>query len=76
MIQTVYVLEILRQSGSGRVIRGHFAQSLGAAQRAAAGKYGLAGRWQPGEEKAVVAVLLSESGEQLARVVKEGLEYG
>ncbi|WP_407538724.1 hypothetical protein Q0M94_11125 [Deinococcus radiomollis] len=72
MIQTVYVLEILRSSG---VIRGHFAQSLGAAQRAA-GKYHLAGRWQPRAEGSVVSVLLSESGEYLARVVKEGLEYG
>ncbi|WP_407570425.1 hypothetical protein [Deinococcus altitudinis] len=76
MIQTVYVLEILRQGGAGGIIRGHFAQTLGAAQRAAAGKYGLVGRWQPGEEQGVAAVLLSEGGEQLARVVREALEYG
>jgi hypothetical protein len=76
VIQRVYVLEILRQDGSGRVIRGHFAQTLGAAQRAAAGKYRLIGRWQPETADPVVAALLSESGERLARVVKESLEYG
>ncbi|WP_424950220.1 hypothetical protein [Deinococcus sp.] len=38
MIQTVYVLEIVRADG---MIRGHFAQTQGAAQRAAAGKFHL-----------------------------------
>jgi hypothetical protein len=73
VIQTVYVLEILRAGG---VVRGHFAQSLGAAQRAAAGKYGLSGVWQPGDEEKTVSRLLDERGHDLARVVRETLEYG
>ena len=60
----VYVLEILRHGTSGGVIREQFAQILRAAQRAAR-NYGLARRWQPGQEGAVVARLVSGSGERL-----------
>ena len=73
MIQTVYILEIL---GTGGVVRGHFAQTQGAAQRAAAGKYRLAGRWETVEDEWVRARLIGAGGEELARVVKETLEYG
>lgn len=73
MIQTVYVLEILHPGG---VVRGHFAQTQGAAQRAAAGKYRLAGRWEPAQDEQVRARLISPDGEELARVVRERLEYG
>lgn len=73
MVQTVYVLEIPRASGT---VRGHFAQTQGAAQRAAAGKYRLAGRWEDVQEGPVVARLHGDGGEELARVVREALEYG
>ena len=73
MIQTVYVLEILRPGGMMRV---HFAQTQGAAQRAAAGKYRLAGRWEPAQDEQVRARLIGLDGEELARVVREQLEYG
>jgi hypothetical protein len=72
VIQTVYVLEILRAGG---VFRGHFAQTLGAAQRAAAGKYRLSGVWVQGEDR-LASQLLDEQGNELARVVMEMLEYG
>ena len=114
MIQTVYVLEILHPGG---VVRGHFAQTQGAAQRAAAGKYRLAGRWEPAQDEQVIRIpddqlcivipltpwierrksivmrksliidnyltgirirarLIGPDGEELARVVREQLEYG
>ena len=73
MIQTVYVLEILHPGG---VVRGHFAQTQGAAQRAAAGKYRLAGRWEVAEDKRTAARLIGPGGGELARVVREQLEYG
>ena len=73
MIQTVYVLDILNPGG---VVRGHFAQTQGAAQRAAAGKYRLAGRWETVEDERVLARLIGPDGVELARVVREQLEYG
>jgi len=73
VVQTVYVLEILRATGT---VRGHFAQTQGAARRAAAGKYHLTGRWEDVQGGPVVAQLLGENGEELARVVRERLEYG
>ena len=72
MIQTVYVLEILHRGG---VVRGHFAQTQGAAQRAAE-KYRLAGRWEPAQDVQVRARLIGPDGGELARVVREALEYG
>lgn len=73
MIQTVYVLEILLPGG---VARGYFAQTQGAAQRAAAGKYKLAGHWQAVEDERVLARLIGPDGLELARVLREQLEYG
>jgi hypothetical protein len=80
VIQTVYVLEIVRAGGgignqyirSHSYIRSHFAQTLGAAQRAASGKYGLSGHWEQVQHGGlVVARLLGEQDRELARVVKE-----
>lgn len=71
MIQVVYVLEIVWATG---VVRGHFAQTLGAAQRAAAGKFGLSGAWVRSEGP-VASLLLDEQGNELARVLRETLEY-
>lgn len=73
MLQTVYVLELVRPGGT---IRGHFAQTLGAAQRAAGGKYHLTGRWEAVQGDGVSARLLGPDGRELARVVRERLEYG
>jgi hypothetical protein len=72
VLQTFDVLELVKP---GTAVRGHFAQSLGTAQRAA-GRYRLAGHWEPVEPGGhVVSRLLGSGGQELARVVTETLEY-
>jgi hypothetical protein len=71
MQQFVYVLEVVRGSG---YIRVHFAQTSGAAQRKA-GKFVAGGVWvETGQ--AGQPLLLLDGQRELARVVRETVEYG
>ncbi|MFC4452729.1 hypothetical protein [Deinococcus sonorensis] len=70
MPQLVYVLELLRPGG---VVRAHFAQTEGAARRAAGARHRLEGRWLAGPDREVVAQLWA--GQTLvAQVRRETLD--
>lgn len=71
MIQLVYILEILRDSGP---IRAHFAQAPKAAKRAIS-KFHLTGEWKDLSGDPRVISELWEDGRVTARVVKESVEY-
>lgn len=71
MQQFVYVLEVVRGSG---FIRAHFAQTAGAAQRRAS-KYVAGGVWaETGQASQPLRLL--DGQQELARVVRETVEYG
>lgn len=71
MIQLVYILEILRESGP---IRAHFAQAPKAAKRAIS-KYHLTGEWKDLSGDQRVISELWQDGQVTARVIKETVEY-
>ena len=67
----MYVLELAQSSGHARV---HFAQTLGAAQRAAR-KHRVGGVWQAVPDDPRVKACLLDGERGLARVVRETVEY-
>ncbi|MFC5597455.1 hypothetical protein [Deinococcus cellulosilyticus] len=71
MLQVVFILEILRDSGP---IRAHFAQAPKAAKRAIT-KYQLSGEWRDVEGDRRLVSELWQEGRVTARVVKETVEY-
>ncbi|GGJ82148.1 hypothetical protein GCM10008939_27550 [Deinococcus aquiradiocola] len=73
----MFVLEVRHGAGFVRV---HFAQSLGAAQRAASARHGHRGAWSPpestdaGAEERVLSRLLDADGQEVARVAQVTLD--
>lgn len=71
MQQFVYVLEVVRGNG---VVRVHFAQTAGAAQRKVS-KFVAGGNWvETGQPDRPLRLLQGE--QELARVVRETVAYG